>query len=869
MDSKFFKIAAAACTLGLLGIVWHRQAVTPAQVEGVKRALPASGAEDADLFTVRAAALHHFTTLYRAATLAPHTAALGARFVGGLAAKPAGALAIDVVVFGADEALAKSPYNAALAIFAPGVLAAKYASHFLDTNPWAAASLIFMLVVADITWWMRIVFGATVSVVGAIEGHLVSLAVCSLIVSVEHAANYVAIRWTSHAVINGFFYIGLVFGPFLSALQLFRFVSLLRTALKSGGRWGVVDAAKRADIAAAIAVADDKLLTPGLVTKRYRLGRQIGEGGFGRVCEGASISSGEAIAIKFMTVSEPPSLAVLLLKVVLAGVQGGPEAGLDGEKAVRAMLKLKDDTARMMAMHEVRGLLAARMSLNGSIISLRTAHEHDNGSSVAIVTQLAGPSWLDALKDKPISTKIKSLKLALTALADLHSAGIVHRDIKPANISTALGDPSVPIILDLGIALLPGAPDLFSHAFTVPYVSPEHAIMLKLESGATVNAGSAASGAPGDVWAMAVTFLDIIAGGEPVMVSYAAMQAMRAGVAANKFGVSEIFSTIAGWSPDDSTAIIRAHGVTVPSALADLLTSMLNPDPAMRTTARDAARHHVFGAPTQADLERAAVHSLDAQGIATRLAAFLGMRRQPNVSRLALLRNALARAAAVEGGARARGAVADVLPRLRAAVRSLGGAAMHVDAAGFAALVAAAGLSKALPLEHAELFDLLDEQRRGQLDKRQALMGLAFVLTPLCDERTRLRLAFDAFDLDGSGSLSISELRDFFEHFGPTFASDAGGAEALRALSALQRDSAALFERLDADHDGSVSFEEFEAGVHRMRDLRTALFGSDDGAAGEGDGRAGGAVASPAGAGAGGAAANPRMPVRRVAGKAK
>ena len=764
------------------------------------------------------------------ASSAPHAAALGVRLVGGLAAKPAGALAFDVAIFGADEALAKSPFSSAWAVLAPGVLAARYAQHFFDTNPIATTSMMITFVAADVAWWLRLAFGATTSVVSALEAHLLSLAASVLIGSLIHVLFFFVPNFLADWIFYGF----LLATPFLAARRLYNTAELLRVALKAGGRWGVVDAAKSADIAAAIAVAENKLFSTDAVTDRYKIGSQLGEGegAFGAVHEGVHISSGEAVAIKYMKVREPPSIVTLLIAIVAQNVvQGGSVDLRLAEAAVRRLVKVKDDSTRISALHEVRGLIAARMALNRSLISFRSAHFLEGGSKFAIVTQLAGGEhWPSAMKGQPMAVKLKSVSLALSALADLHAAGVVHKDIKPDNVNTLRSDPTVPIILDMGVANLPGVADPFPGISDPRYQPPELHIMEAWARGSNTDTGSSTLGFPADVWAMGLTILDVFAPGMESICFYCATK--RLGIRA----------VVSNWSLADARAIVKMHCVPESSALEDLLVSMLHPDPALRITARDAARHRVFGERAPAELARETVHSMDLQGIGVRIGALMGLRRRPNISRLALLRNALAHASTGVAGAHLD--AANTLPRLRKAIASLGGAAMHLDAAAFGQLIAAAGFAQALPLGHVELFELLDETLSGQLDKRQALMGLAFVLAPFCDDRTRLRLAFDACDLDGSGSLSVAELRDFFEHFGPTFTRDAGGAEALRALRALQRDAEALFARLDADHDGSVSFEEFEAGVLRNRDLSIALFG-DVASVAEVSGAAGGAGANP------------------------
>jgi serine/threonine protein kinase/Ca2+-binding EF-hand superfamily protein len=850
--SPALKLGGAAAALVALAVAWRYAAPSTAHAAAFSKAMPAGGAEDADFFAVRAASRHSFTTLLYIFSGSPHAGVLGARYIGGMAKDSASNF--DVAVFGADEAAAKSPWHPLKALLTPGLMAAQYVQHFHDTNPYVAASLIATFVMSDLRWATNIYFGASVSVLAALTTYLLSTVMYLAFGSVLHLLLFV----TPSFLVDWVFYAILVCNPFFAAYRLYMTLTQLRLALAAGGRWGIVDAAKRGDIVDAVTVADAALLTPGFFSERYTIVSHINDGGFGVVSRGVNKASQEGVAIKRFKVQEPEKVGSIVQRLVGQLRAADPGAARSASQAVRAMLKLANDTAKINAMHEVRGLLAARMVGSPNLLSLRTAHKEDE-ATVVIVTQLVGPPWVSAMSGASVAEKLKTAQRALLAIAALHEHGIVHRDIKPDNINMpvdAKNETAVPVILDLGIALLPGVEDHFPGCCTPHYVPPE---FFGAQTSRAIGTGSTSLlGAPHDVWALAITILQLLDGTVDIQRHPIFRMSLRRGGNAETW-MAVAHKMIAAWSAAEVAEMLQDCGIPAGSPLHSLLSAMLHPNPALRITARDAARHHAFGRAVPALLQTGP-HRLDATGLAASLGRFLGLRRKRNVSRLSLLRNsyvAAINAILSEGSLVTIADGADAHAReLQARIKAFGGS--HLGVADFERLLNASGV--VLPVSHAELFELLDTSGDKKLDKREALMGLAFVLAPTCDERTKLRLAFDAFDLDGSGELSLAELRDFLDHFGPTFSKEVGGAEAMAALARLHSRTDELFAQLDKDHSGSLTFDEFEAGVHKSADLRLVLFGSDADVAYKAA-EAGKRAAS--GSGAGGAAAAPGNPSLR------
>lgn len=133
-------------------------------------------------------------------------------------------------------------------------------------------------------------------------------------------------------------------------------------------------------------------------------------------------------------------------------------------------------------------------------------------SSVFIVMPLYGPDLAKTyLQNSPVTMCVKTIKnilsQALTALAFVHSLGIIHTDVKPANIVVETGAENVDghrtatmpkniRLIDFGSAVIEDRPGQHQEVIsTPPYRSPE-AILRLPQTCAT------------DVWSLACTIIE-------------------------------------------------------------------------------------------------------------------------------------------------------------------------------------------------------------------------------------------------------------------------------------------------------------------------------------------------------------------------
>ncbi|MEV4378938.1 protein kinase [Streptosporangium sp. NPDC049644] len=170
---------------------------------------------------------------------------------------------------------------------------------------------------------------------------------------------------------------------------------------------------------------------PRLLGEFEVVGR-LGEGGQGIVYEGWS-RSGERVAIKVLRSGSDPATRRRLARELQSALRVAPFC-----------------TARVLAA------------------------ETDRPDPYVVSEFIAGPALQDRVRDEgPLrGGDLDRLAVATaTALAAIHSAGVIHRDFKPANV---LLGPDGPRVVDFGIAQLLDASTMPSAmSGTPPYMAPE------------------------------------------------------------------------------------------------------------------------------------------------------------------------------------------------------------------------------------------------------------------------------------------------------------------------------------------------------------------------------------------------------------
>jgi predicted Ser/Thr protein kinase len=187
----------------------------------------------------------------------------------------------------------------------------------------------------------------------------------------------------------------------------------------------------------------------------YRLLGRLGEGGQGVVflAEGPA---GSSVAVKLLPPTTDPQVRSRFLKEVAAAQR----------------------VARFCTAQVVDAGIFERRPF---IVS-----EYVSGPSLVEVVEQLGPRGGAALERIAVAT--------LTALGAVHSAGMVHRDFKPGNV---LLGPDGPVVIDFGLAAVPGMTTVFSGEVAVgtpAFMAPEQL------AGTRVTAAA-------DMWSWAVTMV--------------------------------------------------------------------------------------------------------------------------------------------------------------------------------------------------------------------------------------------------------------------------------------------------------------------------------------------------------------------------
>ncbi|KYF73235.1 serine/threonine-protein kinase [Sorangium cellulosum] len=172
-------------------------------------------------------------------------------------------------------------------------------------------------------------------------------------------------------------------------------------------------------------------LVPGaLVASRYRVDRQLAEGGMGVIWAATHLASGERVALKLLR-------------------PGATE----------------DASTRRRLLREARAAAAVD---HPNVPCIHDVLELDNGTPFLVMDLLEGESLRDRLLREaqiPLPELARILLPVISAVGTAHALGIVHRDLKPDNIFLLTPEAAAPLhdeaarvrVLDFGIAKLTAA----------------------------------------------------------------------------------------------------------------------------------------------------------------------------------------------------------------------------------------------------------------------------------------------------------------------------------------------------------------------------------------------------------------------------
>ncbi|XP_024537988.1 calcium and calcium/calmodulin-dependent serine/threonine-protein kinase [Selaginella moellendorffii] len=420
--------------------------------------------------------------------------------------------------------------------------------------------------------------------------------------------------------------------------------------------------------------------------------------------------------------------------------------------------------------------IVENVSPHPNIVHLHDVYEDEAG--VHLVLELcSGGELFDRIVAQEKYSEAQAAKVVkelATGLCSLHDAGIVHRDLKPENCLFLTPEEDNHLkIMDFGLSQIDGATSPIVGMFgSVDYVAPEtlsHRDVLPAS----------------DMWSLGVILYILLCGYPPFH----------------------------GTSNKEKLDLILAGDVnfeeytwkTISSHAKQLIRDLLAVDPHRRPSAKALVSDPwVRGDIAKQDrLPEEVIRQLH----------FFNARRKFRAAAFASIvsNKFLHLTKNLKSLVGSRSLSGDELQDLVSHFKKLSTNGVDVALGEFEAVLEAMKMRSLLPLAP-RIFDLFDHNRDGAVDMREIVCGFTSLKQSHGDEA--LKLCFQMYDSDGSGYISKDEL-----------------ASMLRALpeECLPGDITEpgkldeMFDRMDANSDGRVSFDEFKDAIQMNSFLREAV----------------------------------------------
>ncbi|XP_008792453.1 calcium and calcium/calmodulin-dependent serine/threonine-protein kinase-like [Phoenix dactylifera] len=504
----------------------------------------------------------------------------------------------------------------------------------------------------------------------------------------------------------------------------------------------------------------------------YEVADVLGRGGFSIVRRGVRKSSGEKNVVAIKTLRRlgfmPPGMPRNQ-----AEQKGLASLGLPAWKKVSISDALL--TNEILVMKRI----VEKVSPHPNVINLYDVYEDANG--VHLVLELCSGGELfdrivshDRYSEFEAAVVVRQIAEGLTAL---HKANIVHRDLKPENCLFLDSSPNSGLkIMDFGLSSVEDFTDPIVALFgSIDYVSPEAL------SRQQVTAAS-------DMWSVGVILYILLSGCPPFHAPTNREKQQR--ILAGDFNFED-----QTWK-------------TISSSAKDLISRLLAVEPYKRPTADELLKHPwVIGDSAKQDL-------MDAE-VVSKLQSF-NARRKLRAAAIAsvLSSKVMLRTKKLKSLLGSHDLTPEELENLRAHFRRICANGENATLAEFEEVLKAMKMHSLIPLAP-RVFDLFDNNRDGTVDMRELLCGLSSLKNSQGDDA--LQLCFQMYDADRSGCISKEEL-----------------ASMLRALpeDCLPADIAEpgkldeIFDQMDVNNDGKVTFDEFKAAMQRDSSLQDVVLSS-------------------------------------------
>nr|Q43531.1 RecName: Full=Calcium and calcium/calmodulin-dependent serine/threonine-protein kinase; Short=LlCCaMK [Lilium longiflorum]AAC49008.1 calcium/calmodulin-dependent protein kinase [Lilium longiflorum]prf//2113422A Ca/calmodulin-dependent protein kinase [Lilium longiflorum] len=419
------------------------------------------------------------------------------------------------------------------------------------------------------------------------------------------------------------------------------------------------------------------------------------------------------------------------------------------------------------------------VSPHPNVIHLHDVYEDANG--VHLVLELcSGGELFDRIVAQDRYSESEAAEVVqqiASGLAALHKSTIIHRDLKPENCLFLNQEKRSTLkIMDFGLSSVEDFTDPIVALFgSIDYVSPEALSQRQVSSAS-------------DMWSLGVILYILLSGCPPFHAPSNREKQQR--ILAGDFSFEEHT-----WK-------------TITSSAKDLISSLLSVDPYKRPTANDLLKHPwVIGDSAKQELIEPEVVS--------RLRSF-NARRKLRAAAIAsvLSSKVLLRTKKLKNLLGSHDMKSEELENLRAHFKRICANGDNATLPEFEEVLKAMKMNSLIPLAP-RVFDLFDNNRDGTIDMREILCGLSNLRNSQGDDA--LQLCFQMYDADRSGCISKEELASMLralpEDCVPADITEPGKLDE-------------IFDQMDANSDGVVTFDEFKAAMQRDSSLQDVVLSS-------------------------------------------
>ncbi|CAJ2657214.1 unnamed protein product [Trifolium pratense] len=513
------------------------------------------------------------------------------------------------------------------------------------------------------------------------------------------------------------------------------------------------------------------------LSDEYEVSEILGRGGFSVVRKGTKKSSNED--------EKSQSSQVVAIKTLRRVSSSNNPSGLPRpKKDVGERSTMMFPTFRQVSVSDalltneilVMRRIVENVSPHPNVIDLYDVYEDING--VHLVLELcSGGELFDRIvaQDKYSETEAATVVHQIASgLEAIHKANIVHRDLKPENcLFLDVRKDSSLKIMDFGLSSVEEFTDPVVGLFgSIDYVSPE-----ALSQGRITTKS--------DMWSLGV-ILYILLSGYPPFIAQNNRQKQQMILNGNFSFYEKTWKGIS-------------------QSAKNLISSLLTVDPSKRPSAQE-----LLSDPWVKG-EKAKDDQMDPE-IVSRLQRF-NARRKLRAAAIASVWSStiFLRTKKLKSLVGSYDLKEDEIENLRIHFKKICSDRDNATLAEFEEVLKAMNMLSLIPFA-ARIFDLFDNNRDGTVDMREILCGFSSLKNSKGEDA--LRLCFQMYDTDRSGCISKEEVASMLRALPydclPTDITEPGKLDE-------------IFDLMDANNDGKVTFDEFKAAMQRDSSLQDVV----------------------------------------------